>query len=98
MRIDLTSSEHSALLVWSAASVSVLVAASFLGIPVLSTFSRHSPLVAYLLLLFIPLLLTMTEAPSPEREQFILSRMGILILSLLAVAGIYLAFTVPLWR
>lgn len=88
--------ERAALFIWIGLSVVLILGLAAVGIPYISTFSYHSPLAIFVLLLFAPLLLIMTERTPHEDEGMGLDYDKIALLLVLEMIGIILALFLPL--
>lgn len=93
---ELTPSERAALFIWLGFSVVLIFGLTAIGMPYISTFSYHSPLAVFVLLLFTPLLLIMTEKTPHEDEEMGLGNDKIALLLVLETIGIILALFLPL--
>ena len=93
---ELKPSERIALFIWIGLSVVLILGLAAVGIPYISTFSYHSPLAIFALLLFAPLLLIMTEKTPHEGEGMGLGYDKIALLLVLEMIGIILALFLPL--
>jgi membrane protease YdiL (CAAX protease family) len=89
-------SERIALFIWIGLSAVLIFGLAAVGIPYISTFSYHSPLAVFVLLLFAPLLLIMTEKTPHEAEGMGLGYDKIALLLVLEMVGIVLALFLPL--
>jgi len=96
LRDELKLSERAALFIWIGLTVVLIFGLAAVGIPYLSTFSYHSPLAVFALLLFAPLLLIMTEKTPHEDEGMGLGYDKIVLLLVLEMVGIVLALFLPL--
>ncbi|MEE8181860.1 MAG: hypothetical protein V3T87_00940, partial [Candidatus Thorarchaeota archaeon] len=88
--------ERIVLFIWIGLSVILIISLAAFGIPYISTFSYHSPLAVFVLLLFVPLLLIMTEKTPREDEEMGLGYDKIALLLVLETIGIILALFLPL--
>ena len=88
---ELKPSERIALFIWIGLSVVLILGLAAIGIPYISTFSYHSPLAIFALLLFAPLLLIMTEKTPHEGEGMGLGYDKIALFLVLEMIGIILA-------
>ncbi len=93
---ELKPSERIALFIWIGLSAVLIFGLAAVGIPYISTFSYHSPLAVFVLLLFAPLLLIMTEKTPHEAEGMGLGYDKIALLLVLEMVGIVLALFLPL--
>ena len=93
---ELKPSERIALFIWIGLSAVLIFGLAAVGIPYISTFSYHSPLAIFVLLLFAPLLLIMTEKTPHEAEGMGLGYDKIALLLVLEMIGIVLALFLPL--
>jgi len=93
---ELRPSERAVLFIWIGLSVVLIFGLAAIGIPYISTFSYHSPLTVFVLLLFAPLLLIMTEKTPHEAEGMGLGYDKIALLLVLEMVGIVLALSLPL--
>ncbi len=93
---ELKPSERIALFTWIGLSAVLIFGLAAVGIPYISTFSYHSPLAVFVLLLFAPLLLIMTEKTPHEAEGMGLGYDKIALLLVLEMIGIVLALFLPL--
>ncbi len=93
---ELKPSERIALFIWIGLSAVLIIGLAAVGIPYISTFSYHSPLAIFVLLLFVPLLLIMTEKTPHEAEGMGLGYDKIALLLVLEMIGIVLALFLPL--
>lgn len=93
---ELKPSERIALFIWIGLSVVLILGLAAIGIPYISTFSYHSPLAIFALLLFAPLLLIMTEKTPHEGEWMGLGYDKIALFLVLETIGIILALFLPL--
>ncbi len=93
---EMKPSERAALFTWIGLSVVFIFGLAAFGIPYISTFSYHSPLAIFALLLFAPLLLIMTEKKPHEGEGMGLGHDKIALLLVLELVGIVLALFLPL--
>lgn len=93
---ELKPSERIVLFIWIGLSVVLIFGLAAFGIPYISTFSYHSPLAVFVLLLFAPLLLIMTEKTPHEDEEIGLGYNKIALLLVLETIGIILALFLPL--
>jgi len=88
--------ERAVLFIWIGLSVVLILGLAAVGIPYISTFSYHSPLTVFVLLLLAPLLLIMTERTPHEGEGMGLGHDKIALLLVLEMIGIILALFLPL--
>ncbi len=93
---ELKPSERIALFIWIGLSAVLIFGLAAVGILYISTFSYHSPLAVFVLLLFAPLLLIMTEKTPHEAEGMGLGYDKIALLLVLEMVGIVLALFLPL--
>ncbi len=93
---ELKPSERIALFTWIGLSAVLIFGLAAVGILYISTFSYHSPLAVFVLLLFAPLLLIMTEKTPHEAEGMGLGYDKIALLLVLEMVGIVLALFLPL--
>jgi len=93
---ELKPSERAVLFIWIGLSVVLIFGLAAVGIPYISTFSHHSPLAVFALLLFTPLLLIMTEKTPHDDQGMGLGYDKIALLLVLEMIGIILALFLPL--